>query len=336
MEAIEALLKRHRDFWRMRGDLLISVNHYTPLEKGEGIPLAGGRRVTDNTLLTPEMVDPRLFLADYLAPLSPVTGDYFHALAPYGLCWTEAIIGCPIQISVGSVWSKPFLKDWDEVSAIRLTAGNRWLQKLLDFTGALIEKSEGRIPVTLPLTRGLTDMAAAALGPERLCVALKRQPSALGRLLEAYRDAFIAATGSLLSLIPRFHGGYVTPYGVWAPGTIARTQADNSVLISSEDYRTHILPYEASIIKSFDYSLFHLHSGGSLHVAEAIIDIPELGAVEVAIDPNGPSLGAILPVLQRIHSKKPLIITGPVSQRDLEKALASLAHSGLGLRVQRL
>lgn len=337
MKDVKHLLKRHAAFWRMEGEALIDVGRYAPLEKGDGVPLPDGRRVSDNMTITPEMVEPELFLAGYRPPRSPVDADFFHAWAPYGLCWMEAIMGCPIQVSVGSIWSRPFLTDWRDPERLRVTPNNPWLQKLLQFTRLLTEKTRGRVPVTLPLMRGLTDLATAMLGPERMCVALKTDPAGFERLLDVCTDGFLTTVKSLLSVMPRFHNGYVV-YGVWAPGTVVRTQADNSTLISARDYERLILPLEARILDCSDYSFFHLHSGGSLHLADSLVEVPELDAVEVAIDPPpfSPPLDALLPVLKRIHDRKQLILTGPTSREGLQKALASLKGSGLALRVQEL
>ena len=144
----------------------------------------------------------------------------------------------------------------------------------------------------------------------------------------------MASLSSMAAPTPEFAGGYVSAYGIWAPGTVVRTQADNATMLSPETYRQQVLPHDRAVMRRFDYPLIHLHSG-CLHVAEALLDVPELRAIQVSVDhPGGPLAAQVMPTLERMAARKPLIVTGPVTAVELE-ALRSLARLGsVCLQVQ--
>ena len=333
---IKEVLRRHDAFWEMEEveAPLMSVGRYNPLRRGARIPLSDGRCAQEGEYLTPEKIDPARFIDQRAAPPSAVEGAFIRGLAPYGLCWTEAILGCPTRIVSGSVWSEPFLDDWQKVETLRFTPENRWFQKLLAFTRALVEWSAGCCPVTQPLMRGPIDMAAAALGDARTCLAFYDSPKEMDHLLQISADTFIEVARARLSLAPRFHGGYLSGYGIWTPGTVVRTQADNATMLSPQIYRDRVLPHDRRIMDHFDYPLIHLHSS-AIHIADELLEVAHLRAIQVSLDlPDDLSKKSLLPALERINRRKPLILTGPVTQEELDKLLERLSPRGLCLSVQ--
>jgi hypothetical protein len=133
---------------------------------------------------------------------------------------------------------------------------------------------------------------------------------------------------------PRFAGGYVSAYGIWAPGTVVRTQADNATMLSPTVYRERVLPHDRAVMRQFDYPLIHLHSG-CLHVAEALLEVPELRAIQVSVDhPGGPLAAQVMPILERMVARKPLIVTGPVTSAELEALRGLAAVGSVCLQVQ--
>jgi len=337
--SLRDLIKAHKDFWRMKNPKpLLRVKRYSPLRSDVKIPLSDGRSVSDNVALDPDLIDPKLFIQrlDEYRKTSLITGDFIESLAPYDLCWTQAFIGCPIRVSSGKVWSEPFLKDITELKFSNLKVDRRWFNKLLEFTESLIEYSAGRYPIVQPLFRGPIDMAASALGPDKLCIAAYKHKEDLDLFLDFCAQTFIKALRAQADLIPRFHGGYSCMYGIWAPKPICRTQADHTVLISPKLYEKVFLPHDLTIIKAFDYTIFHLHSA-TIHIAEALVEIPELSAIQVSIDyparAFSPSVKELLPILKKIHDNKPLILSGPVKEKEKRLILDELIPEGLALQL---
>lgn len=335
IDEMGSILDRHGAFWRREGGPLQSIAEHHPLEDRGGIPLANGSRSHEGQLITPELIDPEAFYIDRTPPGDIIRGDFLACEEPPGLCWTEAALGCPIRIATGGAWADHFLVDWKASSHI--SPNTDWLEKLDAFMDHLNERSGGRYPLTQPLFRGPIDLMTSALGHEEACVMLLADPEASDAILEACTDLFIQMAERRLEKTPAFHGGYLSSYGIWAPGTVIRTQADNATMLSPQTYRERILPFDRRIMERFNYSLIHLHSG-CLHIIDDLLEVDALNCIQVSIDyPGGPLASDVIRILQRILEAKPLIVTGPVYESELE-SMQRLEPSGglcLQLRVVR-
>jgi len=339
--SLEKILDAHRDFWLMNNSKpLMHIGEYSPLRRDDKIPLSDGRLVSDNVYLCPDLIDPKLLIQRLkLDEESPIIyGDFLRTLVPSDFCWTQAFIGCPICVNSGKVWAEPFIEEIEKINSY-LKINEEWLKKLLEFTSALIDFSQGRFPVAQPLFRGPIDMAASALGSDRLCIAIYKRPDLLGNLLSFCAKVFIDALLEQLRLLPRFQNGYSCVFGIWAPEPICRTQADYSVLVSPEIYEKIFLPHDLKIIKTFKYTIFHLHSA-NIHIAEKLLKVPELKAIQVSIDypakAFSPPLEKLIPVFRKIQEKKPLIISGPVTKKELQLIRRELSPEGLALNLRIL
>ena len=332
-DELENLLERHAAFWNPEAKIrLEEVTQHRPLGNRQGIPLADGSRSREGQWITPDSIDPRRFYGEAIGLQDLVRGDFVAGMGPPHLCWTEAVLGCPVRIVTGGPWAEPFAADWRTPEQV--VPDQQWLVKLDAFVDFLVQRTAGKSPVVQPLMRGPVDMMASAIGHEELCLALLEEPEAADAFLTRCAAIFTEIARRQLSRTPRFAGGYVSEYGIWAPGTVVRTQVDNATMLSPAVYRERVLASDRAVIEAFDFPLIHLHSG-CLHVAGILSEIPALKAIQVSIDfPGGPLATAALPLLEKIVERKSLIVTGPVTGTELD-ALKRLADRGsLCLRVQ--
>ena len=326
------LVKRHRAYWRGEGEgPLRQVSRHSPLAAHAPIPLADGTSAAEGMCITPDLIDPRRFFPEERGELPAGSGDFLSVAGPPHLCWTEAILGCPVRVVTGGPWAEPFVSDGADLDSI--AADEQWLGKLDEFVHLLAERADGKYPIAEPLMRGPIDMMAAALGHEPMCVALMESPEETDALLSTCADIFIHTARRRLQHTPAFAGGQVSAFGIWAPGSVVRTQVDNSSLLSPAVYRDRVLKHDRRVIEAFDYSIIHLHSG-CLHIADDLAAVEALGVIQVSIDyPGGPMAAEIMPILARILEKKPVLVTGPVTEAELGELEALSPPGRLGLQL---
>ena len=332
---LEDMLQRHRAFWAMEevGRPLLRAGRYQPLEPREPFRLTDGSLTQEGARILPELVDARRLIELDPEPSAIANGDFIECVAPYDLCWTEAIVGCPIGWNAGHVWSDSFLDDLNSLKRLPTSPDDRWPSKLLEVTQFLVERAGGRYPVCQPLLRGPVDMAAAVLGDEQLCWAMVDEPQRVRQLLEICTDVFLTVASKQSVASSSFQGGGCE-FGIWAPGTIVRTQCDNAALLSPSLYQQFLVPCDERICANFDYPLMHTHACFIEIVADALLGIERLRAIQVSLDyPAGPGVTALLPTFRRINQQKPLIITGGLSQQELNLLLETLSPKGLCLQV---
>lgn len=333
-EAGRALLARHADWWKRKG-MLYSESPDSPLDK-LWLPLSNGTEATEDLDLEPEMLDLDRLAGEACAP-GPLEfyGDHVHSRAPYGrVPWVEAILGCKIRATIlgGAMRSRSFIRDWDEWQRRSPRRDLDWLSALEKLTEMLAQRSGGRYAVVHTLMRGPSDLAEAILGPEFTCFSMYDHPAELRSFLEEVTQAFIDILKAQRERTPMVQGGYVNPFGIWAPGTVVRTQCDASAFLSPKQYADWFLPYDVRICEAVDYSCIHLHSG-SLHTVDALLAVERPHAIQVSIDPepSGPPPLELVPVLRKILEKKPLILTGPIKRHELDELLRQVPRDGLAL-----
>ena len=330
---LQDLLTRHTGYWaRQAGKPLISVSEHQPLEDRGGIPLADGSRAAEGQLITPDLLEPARFYEATSPVTQIVNGDFLVGQSPPGMCWTEAAFGCPVRIVPGGPWADPVGDD--RLAGQPIEPDRRWIEKLEAFVDYLVERAAGRYPIVQPLMRGPVDMMFAGLGHAEACMAVKADPAASDRILDACADLFIEMATTRLARTPEFEGGYLSGFGIWAPGQAVQTQVDNASLLSAETYRERVLPYDRRVFESFDFTLIHLHSC-CLHVVDELVKEEALDCIQVSIDyPGGPLAAEVMPDLQRILDAKPLIVSGPVYASELDELERLKPSGGLCLQVQ--
>lgn len=333
-----ALLERHADWWQRKGPLFTAVQG-APL--GDlWLPLADGSLAMEDLALTPEMLD-----VDRLAgtPQAPgpleVWGDRFRVADPYGrVPWVEAILGSPIRATIrgGSMRTQACVDHWDEWERDATHRDDGWLNLLLRLTELLVERSGGRYAVVQPTMRGPCDLAEAVLGPELMCLSMYDHPQSLRRFLDEATETFIHILRELLARIPPAAGGFVSPFGIWAPGTVVRTQCDATAFLSAAHYAQWYLPYDVRISESVDYSIIHLHSC-SLHVVDALLAVERPHAIQVTLEarPKGPSLEEMLPIFRKILGAKPLLLEGKLSEAEVRWLQDRLPAGGLAITARQ-
>jgi hypothetical protein len=333
-----ALLRRHADWWQRKGSLFTTVQG-APL--GDlWLPLADGTLAAEDMDLRPEMLD-----IDRLAgpPQQPgplqVHGDLFRTVDPYArIPWVEAILGTPIHATIhgGSMRGRAFIGSWQEWEQQTSHRDAAWLDLLRRLTMLLAQRSNGRYAVVQPLMRGPSDLAEAVLGHQLMSFSLYDHPQSLQHFLVEMTDTFIAILREVLARIPRIQGGYVSPFGIWAPGTVVRTQCDASAFLSPAHYAQWFLPHDVRICESVDCSIIHLHSC-SLHTVDALLAVERPHAIQVTLETGHqvPSLAEMLPTFHQILQAKPLLLEGPLTEDEVRWLKDQLPSGGLAITARQ-
>jgi hypothetical protein len=203
-------------------------------------------------------------------------------------------------------------------------------------TELLVSRSAGRYAVVQPTMRGPSDLAEAILGPVLMSYAMYDEPFSLGHFLDQVTNVFIDILHALLERIAPVEAGYLSPFGIWAPGSVVRTQCDATAFLSVKQYANWYLPHDLAICSSADYSFMHLHSI-SLHTVDSLLaqELPRAIQITLEAEPKGPSLAKLLPVLRRILEVKPLLLEGQLSADQVAWLQDHLPSGGLAITARQ-
>ena len=337
MSFSEVPIKRHDSFWRREAvdAPLVAMMPDNELGSRLEFPLENGSWLEEDGRFTSEMLNVSRFvhsphrLADYRPG---IRGDAFPTRTPCPwIPWAEAVVGCPIFLApgTGSMWAEPPPSALME-RPFPFVVRDEWLEKLLEFTDALVRDSGEEYLVTQTLMRGPMDMVGSLLGDERMCLAIHDDQPLLRRLLSKCTETFIQMVKAQQALIPRYCGGYCSPFGLWAPGTVVRDQIDHSVLVGPQTYEKLFLPFDEEVFGAFDYAIMHVHSS-NLQILDVLLQVDSLTAIQVTLDPEpcGPSLPEVMLSLQRILEVKSLLVEGPLTLQEIGYIVDTLSPNGL-------
>jgi hypothetical protein len=247
-------------------------------------------------------------------------------------------MGCGLLVSTSSetVWPVSYLEtDWHVQPDLGFRPRLAWLDKLLEFTQFIVDHyyPVECLPVQDVVVRGPGDLCVNVAGTEKFYYNLFDHPREVKLLLGQITELYIYWASSQLERIPQFHGGYVNQYGIWCPGTCIRFQEDYAINLSPRLFKEFILPCSSQVVESFDYSVIHTHSGDP-HIAEIMLELESLKAIEVSLDPYGQTIERLIPLWNRLLERKCLILSGPVTPPQLELLISNLNPRGLWLDVE--
>jgi hypothetical protein len=331
-------LERYRSFWR-RDPVSRPLTGFTfvgwfPL--GE---FAIARRWAGVAELTPEMLDPLDSILDHERMVregESVDDDLIRGAAPMQMAvpFLPGMLGCKLRILPGSILGDERLLSWEQAEAVALDMANPWYKAYFRLAQALVERAQGRFPVSHNAEIGPTDLHAVLRGHTRALEDLVFEPERTARLLGHMADIFCELTEALWRRLPLFHGGWFdAQYNLWAPGPIARLQEDASAVLSPRIYRDLVAPSDRMLASWFPCAFMHLHST-SMFLLEEILAIQELQCFEINRDETGPPLVAMVPYFRRVQKAgRSLVIRGSFTPDELRALLDSLDPCGLMLIV---
>lgn len=350
--SIKEVLDKHKAFWNMEdvNQPLIMTLPSLDEETSIRIVLTDGSEATDGLHLEPQMISPERFPLNILTTWGALAnarydnkcrreekdpsliGDLFNPISPCPkIPWMEAICGCPIRISIkaNTIWAEP-VQNSDSLCNGR---NEKWMEKLKAFTAYLTDKFSGQYLLSATLMRGPLDVLSAMLGKKELILSGYRRKAETQKVLNVLAETFIATAKTQLDIIPSFHGGYCSLSGLWAPGTIIRTQDDESLLFSPEICKELVLPNQERIANEFDYSVMDIHSGAELHEMSMFLDSESIKAISIVLDPPpfGKEIDVLLPSLSKVQGIKPLQISGKLTRKQINKITETLSPRGLAI-----
>jgi hypothetical protein len=270
-------------------------------------------RYLEQTEILPHYIDPREFLEKieqwYLyAETFPV--DTIQRFSPsFGIPWVEAAAGCSVHCSNGSLWAEPCIEELNKNIEIDYTDDNPWIKKIMEFTEYIVEHSRGRYPIATPQMRGPLDTFAAMRTPAKMCTDLLDDPANSIKLLEDLTELWITIADSITGLIPSFQGGYMGRMGTYTEKSLVTLQNDVSTLLSTDMYKSFVLPLDRRITEHFDATEFHSHASES-HQMTNLTELASLTTIEFTLENSvgGYSLDRSLPAVKHILKHKPIIL----------------------------
>jgi hypothetical protein len=334
-----AKIERYKAFWN-RDDVdrpLVGFSYvgWYPLEY-----FSACKAWNVNEHVTPEMLRPEEWLDDYerlLREGEDVDDDVLRGACPVQValpCFLPGVLGCTIRVLPDSVIGDEQHLSWEAAWEKRFDPRHPWFEKCMEFARALVDRAEGRYPISHGPELGPTDLHALLRGHSQSILDLMDEPERSAELLASLGQVFAEFFRETWKHLPRYHGGYFdAQYQLWAPGPIIRMQEDATAVFSPDLYRRLVQPVDRMIAGQFACNFIHLHSTSML-MLDAFLEIEELRCFQINLEPfNVPVEGMIEYFRMVQQADRPLLIRGSLTPDEARLVIDSLDPRGLYLHV---
>ena len=246
------------------------------------------------------------------------------------------MLGLSIRVLPGSTMHEHRCLAWRDIGQIGLDAEQAWYRQYMAFIDALVERAEGRYPVSHGMLSGPTDLLSSFRGPTQAIMDLVDQPGEAEEAIWHFARILEEITRLAWQRIPLYHGGYFdAQYQLWTPGPIIRMQEDAAALYSPDLYRRFVQPVDRYLAGRFESAFMHLHTT-TLFLLDEILEIEELRCLEMnyEVHSGGPPIDELLPYLLRIQeAERCLILRGSFNEDELCQVIEGLDPRGLYLYI---
>jgi hypothetical protein len=242
------------------------------------------------------------------------------------------VFGCKPHFTPETIWVEPVALDeltfdeWED---------HPWWSWILEATERVTRASQGEYFVmpmwgnhagdTFALIRGTEQLAMdVAVNPEWLATAVKRTSDILMRQFDRLWELVQAAELGIQ--------GSVNYCGCWSPGRTLGFDCDISCMVSPDAFQRIFLSPLIQTMHSVDHRIYHLDGPCALHHLDALLDLPELHAIQWVPGSGRGEIMQWVPLLQRIQARGKAIQVF-VAPHEVQPLLAELQPEGLCLRT---
>lgn len=336
-EQLEESIDRFRNcFWEGKS------SHHPPVGIYDDrlfLPINFLKRPFSQKLVFPENVTPDWVMSEYEYWFSKrdrdvSCDDHLAYSAPWrAIPWLEACCGCAVRHAKGSLAPTHFVKSADELESLPIPANEAWFDCLRLETERLERAAPPDCWISPSILRGPSDILAGMRGMTNFLTDLYDNPSAIRKAAGRVNGVLLRALDMHYSIVRPKLKGYSHIFGYWAPGKTIVIQEDAMGMASPSMYRDIFREYNAEVVRHLGPQVFfHLHSTGCKHYKE-VMKIPGLAGLEITVESIGPTLAALLPVLQEILERTRLILMVDHGFEQLPEVLPKLPREGLYLTI---
>jgi hypothetical protein len=328
-QLLESIQRFQQSFWDRKKTDRPPVGIY---DEDIFLPINFLRRPFERPTVEPEDVKGELVASEYefsFAHRAVNCDDYLPFAAPWrGVPWLEAVCGCPVRYSQGSLAPSHFVASAEELAAVSLPASNAWIECLRRETARLVAQAPADCWVSPSILRGPSDALAAMRDMTEFLLDLHDHPQAIAAAAARVNKVLIELLDLHYSVVQPKLGGYGHIFGYWAPGKTTMLQEDALGMCSPTVYRDIFMPLSEDIVRHLGpCCFFHLHTTGYLHYKH-VLNIPGLAGLEVTLETIGPTLLDLVPVFREILEKTRLILHACTGFEYLPEVLRKLPRDG--------
>lgn len=261
-------------------------------------------------------------------------GDSLPTLRPdLGPVAMGGMLGGKVDFISNTTWTHAHIKDdWSNAPDWTIDEDNRFWHLMRSLARRVAEDARGRYLVFTTVLGGTGDILANLRGSGQLCIDVIDRPEQIEAAVEAIYPSWHQAYTALWESIVGQGAGAVNNVLIWSNRPYMVSECDFSALISPQAYQRLFLPDIARKARTVGRAIYHLDGPDATRHVDAIMDVPEIQAIQYVTGAGTPSALAKLDLLKKIQARgKALQVTCPAS--EVLELCKELKPEGLCLSV---
>lgn len=206
---------------------------------------------------------------------------------------TATLLGCELDFSANSSWSRPIVEtaeDWAKIATRPANFANPYWQAMEQMTQYALDVCGGRYIVGLTDLHGAYDILAALRDPQMLCMDLLDTPELVGPAGIQAAKVLVESFERQSAMLAKAGMGYTCWTPLYFDEPYYVPSCDFWCMVSSELTKDLILPTVVAEIAPLKRSIFHLDGPQALRYLDLLLEMPNLDAVQwVFGDGHGPA-----------------------------------------------
>lgn len=302
------IARRHEQWWRGElkdGPLLLATSDTNPSR-----PIT--RRLE-------HLHDPDRWFSEKILDLRQTyrAGDALpNVRVDFGAVAMGAMLGAKIEFDSDTTWTEAFIDDdWSNAPQWRLEADNPWwilMQKLL---ARVADDAAGKYLVCTPDLGGSADLLLNLRGSTGLCMDAIDSPQRVCEAIEAIYPIWFETYFAQYRCTVERGAGVCHWLGLWSNQPYVIPACDFSYMIGPEEFESVCLDDIARQAGEVGRAIFHLDGPGSARHIDALLELPQLQAIQFTPGEGSISALAWVDMFRKIQNRgKSVLVFCPLDE----------------------
>ena len=252
----------------------------------------------------------------------------------FGPVLLGGMFGGKLEFGADTSWTRAFINDdWANAPEWIIHDDNHWWTLLQELMQRVAEDAAGRYLVCTPDLGGAGDVLLNLRGSTQLCLDMIDQPQLVCEAVDAIYVAWRRAFTTLYECAVKEGAGLIHWLGLWSNRPYIIPACDFNSMIGPQEFENIFLPDIIRQAATIGRAVFHLDGAGAARHIDALLNVPEIQAIQFTPGAGTPSALAWVDMFCRIQRcGRSLLVTCP--PEEVIPLSEALRPEGLAILIE--
>jgi hypothetical protein len=224
--------------------------------------------------------------------------------ADFGPVILGGLFGAEIKFGADTTWTHAFIDDgWSNAPDWTIRDDNRWWVLLRRLMQLVAEDAVRRYLVCTPNLGGTGDVLLNLRGSGQLCMDVVDQPQRIREALDRIYEGWHRAFTEMFRITLGQGAGLVHWHRLWSNQPWVIPECDFNALIGPRQFEDLFLPDIARHAATVGRAVFHLDGPGAARHVDALLEVPDIQAIQFTPGTGTPSALAWVEMFRKIQRR---------------------------------